>query len=561
MSTSSHSTDLQDEIALPKEDIAVIKNCIEVAQDILTTVTKILDLGSPPDHKFLPNITIYSLCLVASFILAIREKKSISEAMPVQQKESLSSVCKDLLKLLASIPYPDASEVIHSKLNESSWLHQRVSSPDNILINEMAPTHASEEVDSHFTMRALDQMAAVPMSTSRALSHIDIEHLEKLSRKSSKTPLSSGFPLSKYNNTSGKKRSNDSAQSNDSYAPAKKRQMVSTIQQQQQLLLQQRQQQQQFQQFQQQQQQQQLQQLQLQQQMTTPTPTTRRLRSSTTSEGTVMQKQNGIDEEHSRNGNVNLLDGLAPESTDPFTYNMWMLGNPVFYHATEQQTLRDGRPTDVFSPLPSMTENSTVTNGTKLQLPQPSKQQAMQHKNWPSAQRSYSNLFIESELQTLHSQTPPMVNLESSYVNSIDLGVMSDTANVGTSIDPTSFLVANNQATQSEQNIIMYSDNVAPRTAGSFSSQQSNQSSESTSQSNGMVLPVSSWASSPMEQLKQTRANTPDAIWTTNVSFSSQQNSDYTSIQLTRLDRPTMFDGQSNNWIHSEKLSDDLTWN
>ncbi|GAN06052.1 hypothetical protein MAM1_0110c05529 [Mucor ambiguus] len=61
------------------------------------------------------------------------------------------------------------------------------------------------------------------------------------------------------------------------------------------------------------------------------------------------------------------------------------------------------------------TNNHNNANLTKLPLPHPSKPTSMPLKTWSPAPAQYSNkFFFASEVQTLHYQTPPLINFENS---------------------------------------------------------------------------------------------------------------------------------------------------
>ncbi|KAI8096136.1 hypothetical protein BDF21DRAFT_407548, partial [Thamnidium elegans] len=275
--------------------------------------------------------------------------------------------------------------------------------------------------------------------------------------------------------------------------------------------------------------------------------------------------------QHERSKSVATTEFIELEPTsDEFMYNMWMLEGAT---PTPTEEIYDNRqqlkahhsynnnmsflsPQPPQPPLPPPPQQEINNNSlTKLPLPQPSKQTSMLSKRWlTSAQaQKNNNIFFHSEVQTLHYQTPPLVNFDTN----------------------TSFpMVGLNVIQEVDQETNTNSNLMYPSHRASIVSDHSGSSGSHHQLLNNVV----NSSSASTEETTDAAAAAAVAVWaSTAVSFpkmNSRQYNDSTTASISSLEEnndrvpPPVYQqqqGTSNNsgtvhWINSEKVGDEEYW-
>ncbi|KAI9255377.1 hypothetical protein EDC94DRAFT_617480 [Helicostylum pulchrum] len=289
--------------------------------------------------------------------------------------------------------------------------------------------------------------------------------------------------------------------------------------------------------------------------------------------GVVME---GSHHERSKSVAAELIE--LDSTSDEFMYNMWMLEGAT---PTPTEEIYDNRqqlkshpsynnnmsflspqpppqPAQPAPPPPAPPQQELNNNNgvTKLPLPQISKQTSMLSKRWlTSAQaQKTNNIFFHSEVQTLHYQTPPLVNFDTNTsFPMVGLNVIQE-------VD------------QNTNNNLMYS------TSHRASIISDHSGSSSTGGSGHHLLSANNVVNSSSASTEETTDAV--AVWaSTAVSFpkmnsSRQYNNSTTASNSSSLDEssdrvpPPLYQqqqGTSNNsgtvhWINSEKVGDEEYW-
>ncbi|KAI8997068.1 hypothetical protein BDB01DRAFT_830690 [Pilobolus umbonatus] len=212
--SSTHSTHAmvavtQNDVELPKEGMATLEVCFYAAQDILTNVNKILDVGynfrAPDSLHYVPVSIVYSICLVSSLVISLLQYKKylneLDESLESTEKKKLNIhlLCDHLTSTLKLTSRMDFSAIISDKLSELLWENFIPLEGSPELQDQNTPIGLTSMLSTHtppinsFTndpvSNTLFNEFLVPNPThtgrSKVLSRptIDKEQLEKLSRK------------------------------------------------------------------------------------------------------------------------------------------------------------------------------------------------------------------------------------------------------------------------------------------------------------------------------------------------------------------------------------------
>ncbi|GAA5817060.1 hypothetical protein MFLAVUS_010597 [Mucor flavus] len=298
---------------------------------------------------------------------------------------------------------------------------------------------------------------------------------------------------------------------------------------------------------------------------------------SNQTDGVVMEGSH-----HERSKSV-AAEFIELESTsDEFMYNMWMLEGTT---PTPTEEIYDNRqqlkahpsytnnmsflspqtaPPQAPPPPPPQQENNN-SGVTKLPLPQISKQTSMLSKRWlTSAQaQKTNNIFFHSEVQTLHYQTPPLVNFDTNTsFPMVGLNVIQEV----------------DQEASTSSNLMYSASHRA-----SIVSDHSGSSGDAGSGHHLLSANVVNSSSASTEETTTTTTSTDDAaaaaavaVWaSTAASFPKMQCRQYnhsTTASSSSLDEgndrvPPLYQqqqGTSNSgtvhWINSEKVGDEEYW-
>lgn len=294
---------------------------------------------------------------------------------------------------------------------------------------------------------------------------------------------------------------------------------------------------------------------------------------SQTGGGVVMEGSH-----HERSKSV-AAEFIELESTsDEFMYNMWMLegttptpteeiydsrqqlkAHPSYTNNMSFLSPQTAPPQAPPPPPPQQQEINNNSGVTKLPLPQISKQTSMLSKRWlTSAQaQKTNNIFFHSEVQTLHYQTPPLVNFDTNTsFPMVGLNVIQE-------VDPEASTSSN----------LMYS-------ASHRASIVSDHSGSSAGGGSEHHLLSANVVNSSSASTEETTASTDDAaaaaavaVWASTASFPKMQcKYNHSTTSNSSLEEgnervpPSLYQQQQGtstgtvHWINSEKVVDEEYW-